>query len=230
MSKIASERLLERAKRVNPSSLGISAADIARIPLSDEMVSEITECLSKLDVVSELKWGLSFTLGVLDVNPPQDFLKWLLPKVPIWLKHQDWDVRERALEIFVRLRNNYKNYRESMVEVLQDPEAVVRWRALKEYRTFVSQEDISVLLHFQNDKYMSETEMGSPLVYAIRNDALAAIETLCGKPFRKSEKVGPGEAGRMVYWWDWQPFLDWWGKNQSKVSVTRGAFLTELKH
>jgi len=63
---------------------------------------------------------------------------------------------------------------------------------------------------------MTETEMGSPLVYAIRNDALAAIESLCGKSFRKSEKVEPGEAGRMVYWWDWQPFLDWWGKRQSK--------------
>jgi len=62
---------------------------------------------------------------------------------------------------------------------------------LKEYRTFLTREDIPVLLTFQNDDYMTETEIGSPLIYAIRNDALVAIETLCGKPFTKTEKVKP---------------------------------------
>lgn len=216
MPKTASDRLIERANRVGAAgSVGISAADIARIPLTKEVIGEIEECLSSPDV-AELKWGLWFANGILDSNPPQEFLNGLLPRVPVWLKHENGSVRHAALEIFVRLRNNYNDYREVMLKVLRDTDAEVRWNALKEYRTFLTREDIPTLLAFQNDRYMTETEMGSPLVYAIRNDALAVIEKLCGKPFTKTEKVEPGEAGRMVYWWDWQPFLDWWGKRQSK--------------
>jgi hypothetical protein len=216
MSKIASERLLERAQQVKSDALGVSVADIARIPLNDEMLDDIKECLAKSDAVNELKWGLWFALGILDSHPPQEFLKWLVPKVPAWLSHKDWAVREGALDIFIRLRDSYKNYREIMLKMLEDTEPTVRRRVLGMYQTFLTRHDVSTLLNFQNDRYMTETELGSPLVYAIRNDAMAALEALCGKQFRKSEKVEPGEAGRMVYWWDWQPFLDWWGSSQVK--------------
>jgi hypothetical protein len=215
MINLTSDRLIARAKRFKTDSIGISAADIARIPLTGEVIAEIIECLSNSDV-SELKWGLWFAFGILDSNPPQDFLKWLVPRVPGWLKHENWDVRDNALIVFARLRDNYKNYRQLMLEMLKDPEPTVRWNALKQYQTFLNREDIPLLLSFQNDDYMSEAEMGSPLVYPLRNMALAIIEELCQKQFTKSEKVEPGEAGRMVYWWDWQPFLDWWGKRQSK--------------
>lgn len=213
--KTASERLIARAQPFKLDSIGISANDIARIPLTNEMIGEVEECLSNSDV-AELKWGLWFANGMLDSNPPEEFLKRLLLRVPIWLKHEEWDVRNRALELFVRLRTNYKGYRETMLKMLQDPETAVRWEVLKAYRTFLTPKDIPLLLSFQNDEYMTETEMGSPLVYAIRNDALAAIEDLCGRKFKKTEKVKPVEGTLMVYWWDWQPFLDWWGKRQSK--------------
>ena len=206
MVKIASERLLDRAKLVRAGSIGVSVDDIARIPLDEKMIGDTMECLATNDV-AELKWGLLFALGILSCNPPQSFLTWLKPRVLIWLKHNDWDVRQRTLDIFIRLRNNYKNYREVMLDMLRDREATVRSHVLKEYRTFLTKKDIPVLLCFQNDRYMTETEMGSPLVYAIRNEALAVIEILCGKLFTKSELVESGEAGRMVYWWDWQPFL-----------------------
>ncbi|MBI5385969.1 MAG: HEAT repeat domain-containing protein [Verrucomicrobia bacterium] len=215
MTKAASDRLIERANQVGAGSTGISVADMARIPLTSDLIGEIEECLSSPDV-AELKWGLWFANGILGSNPPQEFVKALLPRARAWLKHENWDVRDRALNIIIHLRENYRNYREVMLEMLQDPEPVVRWHALRECRTFLTRKDIPALLVFQNDKYMAETEMGSPLVYAIRNDALAAIETLCGKPFTKSEKVEPGEAGRMVYWWDWKPFLDWWSRRHSK--------------
>jgi hypothetical protein len=166
--------------------------------------------------VSELKWGLWFANGILDSNPPQEFLKWLIPNLPGLLTHENWDIRNGTLKVFIRLRDNFKDYRQLMLKMLKDTEPTVRWEALKEYRTYLTQEDIPALLDLQNDRYMTETEMGSPLVYAIRNDALTIIETLCGKPFRKSEKVEPGDGGRMVYWWDWEPFLDWWEKRQSK--------------
>lgn len=212
--KPASERLLERVNQVTPESIGIRDA-IPLIPLTPEVIADIKECISSASAY-ELKWGLSFAEAYLDSKPPQELLKWLLPMVPDWLTHQDWDVRERSLGIFIRLGDNYKNYRKIMLNMLRDPEAVVRWRALLNCQTFLTRMDIPVLLSFQNDDYITETEMGSPLIYAIRNDALAAIEDLCGRKFKKNEKVKPVEGTLMVYWWDWQPFLDWWEKHQGK--------------
>jgi len=103
-----------------------------------------------------------------------------------------------------------------MLEMLNDPEPTVRWEVLKAYQMFMKREDIPLLLDFQKDDYMSETEMGSPLIYPIRNQALTVIEALCQRQFAKTEKVEMSEAGLMVYWWDWQPFLDWWNKRRSK--------------
>lgn len=221
MNKGASKRLIERVKRLQQDPFGVSCEDIARLPLDDGMISDILECLSDPEDVPELKWGLWFTLGILKSNPPQSFLKWLVPRIPTWLKHCDGGVREAALDIFVPLRKNYKNYEKLMIGLLRDPNPVVRGRALRESKTFLTRKDVPMLLHFQNDKYMTETKMGSPLLYAIRNDALAAIETLCGKQFTKGEKVEPCETDDMVYWWDWQPFLDWWNERQNRSRLLR---------
>jgi len=99
-----------------------------------------------------------------------------------------------------------------MLNCLKDTSADVRTHALAAYQTFLKHEDIPLLLDFQNDDYMSETEMGSPLVYTIRNQALAVIEALCHKQFTKTEKVKMVEGDQMAYWWDWKPFFDWWIK------------------
>jgi hypothetical protein len=214
MTRIASERLLWRINQAAPNAPGIISG-IARVPLTDEVIGEIKECLLSSEV-SEVKWGISFASGILVLNPPREFLQWLLPMVPKWLTHADWEIRERGLEIFIRLRDNYKNYRELMLNMIKDPDASVRGLALRQNRTFLTKEDIPVLLEFQNDDYMTETEMGSPLIYALRNEALAAIEDLCGRQFRKSEKVKTVEGSLMVYWWDWQPVLEWWDKYKRK--------------
>ena len=211
-----SDRLIERAKNCGATQLGIGQADISRIPISQEVIDEIVQCLSSRDA-NEIKWGLWFANGILDSNPPQAFLKWLKPRIPDWMEHEKWDVRNQAMEIFVRLRDNYPDFRNMMLKRLGDESPSVRWDALKAHRAFIRRENIKNLLAFQNDPYMSETEMGSPLVYPLRNLALSIIEELCLKQFAKSERVEQGEGGRLVYWWDWQPFLDWW-KRRSILS------------
>lgn len=122
-----------------------------------------------------------------------------------------------AVPLFVALRNEFADYRERMLDCLKDPSPEVRFQALTVFQTFLSRKDISSLLHFQHDNYLAETEMGSPLVYALRNQALAVIESLCGKEFRKTEKVVMlVSEERIAYCWDWQPFLNWWKKEGSK--------------
>ena len=78
----------------------------------------------------------------------------------------------------IRLRENFPGYRSMMLRCLKDPDPDVSTNALAAYETFLTEKDIPLLLEFQRDDYMSETSMNSPLIYAIRNQALAIIEQL----------------------------------------------------
>ncbi|HTI68552.1 MAG TPA: hypothetical protein VMF06_01195 [Candidatus Limnocylindria bacterium] len=215
MEKIASARLIERALQVSgPSSLGLSAEDIARVAVDDALIADIEECLSSEDV-SELKWGLWFAYGILSPEISSSFLKHLLPRVPIWLTHRDDDVRDRSQLIYIRLRNNYNNYSSTMQKLLNDPAASVRRQALDAYETFLKIENIPALFPLEKDMFASETSMYSPLSFIIRNQALKTIELLGGTVFQKIEGVEIVE-GDPVYFWEWAPMYEWWNKRNSR--------------
>jgi hypothetical protein len=110
----------------------------------------------------------------------------------------------------IRLADNFSDYRSMMLRCLNDQNSTIRAEALAAYETFLTKKDIPLLLQFQDDKFMSETSMGGPLIYPIRNQALVIIEKLCGHLFLKHEKVQVLEGGGNVSWYDWKPFLDWW--------------------
>jgi len=215
VSKQASDRLIQRTRPFQGDAIGIALEDIAKIPVVADVVADIFECLRSPDV-SELKWGLWFAQGVIDSNPPKELLRFLVAELPKWMRHQNDDVRERALSLLIRLRENFPNYRSMMLECLKDSASGVRAETLAAYPTFLTAKDIPALMEFQHDDYMSETSMNSPLVYLIRNQALEIIERLCGQKFPKHENVKLLEDGHTVYWWDWKPILDWCNKRQSK--------------
>src|SRR6266404_9979504 len=205
----ASDRLIQRARPFKGDALGIGLEHIAKVPMTAELVTDIFECLRSGDP-AEVKWGLWFTQGVLDSNPPIQLLRFLIPELPKWLNHDDNAVRVTALPLLIRLRENFPDYRSMMLQRLRDPDPEVRINTLSACRSFLSRSDMPVLLEFQHDNYMSETSMNSPLIYAIRNQALAVIEQLIGRTFPKHENVDSLQNGHTVYWWDWKPFLDWW--------------------
>lgn len=215
MAQSASDRLLDRVRPFKGDSVGISVAHINKMPLTTDAVADIFDCL-RSDDPKEFGWGLWFAQGVLDSNPPRELLLFLVAGLPKWISHEKDDVREVALPLLIRLRENFRDYRSLMFKCLKDRIPMVRSKALGAYRTFLTEDDIPLLMEFQNDEFMSETSMGSPLVYPIRNQALSVIETLCGKQFSKSEKVKALEDGLTVYWWDWTPFLQWWEKRRGK--------------
>jgi len=215
MAEPASDRLFAKVKPYRSSPPGASLKDIQKMPLTSDFVADIMECLRDQDVF-ELKIGLFFAAGVLDSKPSQELLLLLVDKLPAWMTHENDDVREAALPVFIRLGESFRDYRAMMLERLADSVPMVRSLALGAYRTFLTRRGIPLLLRFQLDDFMSETSMGSPLIYPVRNQALAVIEALCGKTFTKHEVVRVLEDGYTVYWWDWQPFLDWWEKRQRK--------------
>src|SRR2546422_892371 len=106
MPKTSSERLFEKVKPYNSSPLGPSVTDIGRMPLTADVVEDISKCLRETDV-SELKMGLWFAQGVLDSNPPRDLLLLLLAELPKWINHEKNDIREMALPLLVRLREGF---------------------------------------------------------------------------------------------------------------------------
>jgi hypothetical protein len=213
MTRNASDRLIERVRPFKGDSSGIAIEHIAKMPLTPTVVADILECVRNNDI-TELGWGLWFAQGILDSQPPRELLKFIVAELPKWIRHEATSIREGALPLLIRLRENFPNYRAVMLECLKDTDPEVRIDALAAYSTFLTNKDIQALLDFQRDDYMSETSMNSPLVFLIRNQALEIIERLCGQKLPKHENVKMLEDGHTVYWWDWKPFLDWWKKSQ----------------
>lgn len=211
----SSDRLIEKAERYIGDSVGIGIEDIGKIPLTEEFLSDLFACLRATDP-KELKWGLWFAQGILDSGPPDNFLQFLVSRIPSWLTHQNEDIREESLSLLIRLRENFDNYRSLMLHSLQDSNPSIRGEALQHFQTFLTSKDVPVLLKFKDDEYMSETSMGSPLIYPIRNQALAVIEALLGRKFSKNENVKVIDDAHTVYWWDWKSFLDWWEGQQKR--------------
>jgi hypothetical protein len=210
-----SDRLIEKALPFKGDSLGIGLEAIAKIQLTRDVLDDVLECLRSAQS-SEIGWGLFFVRGLLDSDPPQELLRFLVEKLPSWTRSESEDVRERAVPLLVRLRSNFVDYRAMMLQCLKDANPVVRGRALNEYQTFLSAEDIPILLELRNDNYMSETSMYSPLIYPLRNKALSIIEHLSGKVFAKDENVKALDDGHTVYWWDWAACLEWWEHRKGK--------------
>ncbi len=58
--------------------------------------------------------------------------------------------------------------------------------------------------------------MGGPVHYVLRNQALTTIERMAGRQFVKHELTEMVE-GEVVFWWDWQPMLEWYRASKNNV-------------
>ena len=90
--------------------------------------------------------------------------------------------------------------------------------ALINYETYCGKNEIEPLLHFQNDEYVADLAMRGPLEYQFRNIALEKICEVTGKNFMTNQlkERHPDWGNDYVSWYDWKPFLDWYGKKDKK--------------
>src|SRR4051812_20902832 len=128
------DRLFERAKLYRNNHIGVGLEDISRMPLTTDLVTDIFACLRSDDIL-DLKTGEWFALGILDSNPPQELLLFIVNQLPKWLSHPHDEVRENAIALLIRLRGSFKNYRSLMLNALRDTSPDVRSRALAAYST-----------------------------------------------------------------------------------------------
>src|SRR4051794_16258547 len=108
-----SKRLLERANPFRGDCIGIGLQHISKIALTADVIAEITACLDSGDS-GEVGWGQWFALGLLDSHLPQQLLLRLVREIPGWLEHPEERIREHAVQLLIRLRDSFPNYRELM--------------------------------------------------------------------------------------------------------------------
>lgn len=216
MNATASQRLIKLVPREDPSFPAISLEDVAKVQVDAKMRTDIMQCLYDVDP-AEIFWGLWFceallSLGKLD-NRMRDAL---IQQIPSFLKSGNVKIRSAVVPIVIKLREELPEYRDWMLQCLRDTDPTVRWDVLMNSQTFLKPREIEPLLAFKDDDYLTETSMGSPLVYILRNEALERIEKNIGKTFERRQLSEIVEGGETAFWWDWKPFLEWWDKRQNK--------------
>src|SRR6266403_123112 len=216
MPSSASDRLIERTRPFKKHHYGIGLADVGAIPVDIDTINDIKECLRSSNV-DELRWGLFFSLGLLRGKGQVDrtLSEDLIQSLPEWVKHRDARIRSAALPILFELRDAVPNFAHQMVECLVDTDAEVREFALRNAHLFIPQKGINRLLPFRTDPYAAEAELGGSLTYVLRNLALEQIENILRKRFPKSE-LSEVHNHKVHFWWDWQPFLTWWARQEGR--------------
>src|SRR5205807_9276341 len=203
------QRLLRRARPYQTSKLGPSIDDISNIDVTKEVVDDLRLGLQSGDF-DATKCALFFCQGLLQRSTSPKLFDLLQLEIPNLLRSEVPYLRGYVVPVTVAARQHLPNFRATMLGLLADPDHAVRTAALLATDTFLQKGEIEPLILFQSDTSVSETEaMGGPWRYVFRDEALFRIEKLAGRSFRKYESSEiNGE--RVVFWWDWQPFLDWW--------------------
>lgn len=200
----------------HPSMIGIN--EVGHVPVTSEFVRDLVDCLVSEDI-SVIRSGLFYCLGLFAAGKWAEFgsnlQEILKANLPVWILHPEPKVRGSAVPLYIELRAYLPQYRNQLKECLQDSDSEVRQCALHYTETFLKAMEVTPLLHFLNDPYAAESEMGGHLTYVLRNMALERIEGLIDRRFAKSELCETVD-GELFFWWDWSQFLAWWKANSNE--------------
>lgn len=191
--------------------------DLAHVPLSLELLSDVKTCVSSDDhlaIVSGLYVlkGLLIGKGIDDL--PKDFKAFLVKRVEELLDHPIGPVAFDAIDWYGQLRDSYPNYRDRMLKFLASEDLGRRKFALRYFPTYAKQGEVEPLLRFRNDDYAGEVRPMGDWEYELRNRALELVEKQVGKGFPRIVRSEPYE-GTRVTWYDWAPVLEWWLANNA---------------
>jgi hypothetical protein len=208
----SSERLRDRVRTIIGSSTKeISANDIRRLTVDASVIADIRECLSSEDK-QEISSGLFFLAALLQANPAkifgEEFISLLVQRIKELVVHESSYVSSQAMNFFVWLKDNYEDYRATMLEAMSSSDIGKRRVALLNYETFAKKDDLLPLISFASDGYVAELSMNGPFRYELRDLALEKLEQIAGVVFRQRQISEPYD-GSMVSWYDWNTFFQW---------------------
>jgi len=153
MDTTASQRLIKLVPRKDPSWPGISHEDTARIQVDEKVRTDILSCLYDVNP-SEVGWGLWFCESLLAAGKLDSRIKEaLIQQVPSLLKCEDAKIKSDVLPLVIRLRGELPEYRNLLLQCLQDSSPVVRKLALLNSETFLNSREIEPLLAFNGQPF-----------------------------------------------------------------------------
>lgn len=214
MKEDIQERLFLHADPFRTGRLGPSTDDIARIPLSEEILTDLKAALGSSEFKNN-KLALFFCQGLLQKRPrSRELIDLVVAAVRDLIKSNDGHLRSYTVPVLIQLREDLPDYREQMLNLLCDAESSVRTAALLGSDTFLRDKEIEPLLPFRFDTVVSETDgMGGPWRYIFRDEALFRIERSLERTFGMHE-CSEAKDNQVIFWWDWVPFLEWWSKQK----------------
>lgn len=182
----SAEQLRRAAMDIDPKH-GMELESISKIKLDNTIISNILNCIQSSNHL-DISDGLYFLMGLLQRYKldafGNDFIHRLINRIPELITiDQNAQVRSYALQFYVWLKDNYQDYRRTMLGFLKSSDLTQKKCALANYETFCNPGEIDPLLEFQNNPYVAEFSMCGPLKYQLRDLALEKIGKALNKNF-----------------------------------------------
>lgn len=171
MSNTVSRKLAQVLEEtLGNSPLGITLETAAALQWTEE-----TRCviLAALECEDTLENSLALFViravsGKIHNQNAADFLARIKTGIFKFLHHEDDRLRTDAMEAFAEFSQVCSDAREVFLNGLKDESPLVRLATLKAWRLFLKPTDIELLEQFSSDSYETESGMGGPVCFPIR--------------------------------------------------------------
>jgi hypothetical protein len=204
-----SDRLKDRLNGIRAYPVGLSADDVRQLQLTADLMDDILSSLASDDLVDQ---QIALFFAEVLVWPQQIGAlreKTFVSRIVELCRRPTNPVQSSALHLVSRYHAEVPDFRPLMMNGLLSTDPMVRKEALLAYELYCHPKEVVPLEGFERDDYLTETAMGGPLIYELRNLALETIEHVIRKQFRKTEKTEAQPTGEVAFWWDWAPYHSW---------------------
>jgi len=192
----------------NDDVQAVSESRIKNTPLTNEIINDLLTALSSkqsLDVTLACFFASSLDISKLEPH----FINQIVELALHILNNQQSELKSSAVDLVIKYRKYIPSYRNIMLNLLKDEDDATRGKVLASYLTFAHKNEFEPLEPFENDDYVSEIAMGSPLYFVNRNDAFDLIEKITGNKFDRFEILEKSSNGKEAYMIAWAPFHYW---------------------
>lgn len=190
---------------------GLSTRDAVTLNCTELLLQQLVERLRERPLPIEASFQLwSFIYEQQQDRVPDKLRRSAADIVADHVASSGQGTDDSAANIFIAWGDHRSDYKSVCLSLLRHPRSEIRAVAVSYASWFLCPQDYPLLFEFRNDPDISETSMGGPLRYVLRDHAQRVLRylTKCPTPY-DGDCFEETPEGRVSYQ-SWAAFLNWY--------------------
>ena len=214
------EKMREHLDRQEQSRIrGLSTRDVVAQSYTESELQQLIEGLRQrpLPTVAAFRFS-SFIYERQQDRIPEELRRSAADAVADHVTLSNQQIDNSAAEIFIVWGDHRTEHKSICLGLLHHKNAEIRTTALSYAGWFLHSQDYPLLFEFRRDSDISETSMGGPLRYVLRDHAQKVVRQLTNCPKRYDGDCFEDTPHGRVSYRSWASFLNWYESNKRHIA------------